>query len=248
MPNFPLRVESPYVSTGMDCHKCHNRILLKNRKFYRLDPPNHLDRRFTGTKEGIGLVRTGIVVSCFLPIAFVIGIFSGIFTFSLLGFFTPIVLCLGISLAMQLRGVWFCLQTPDCNLGRQWIVATAWLQGISLVLIVLQAILREASWLNLPIGGVIFAGQLTFLTYLVMLATFLKRPDLASNFRELRLDSIIIFVGTSAINLGLPFLRDYEIQLLILLGLQGAACLRRYLRELKLLKWHLDKITTGQSA
>lgn len=234
-----LMVNSASASAGADCPKCRNRIMLKNGKFYQLDLSNRLDSRFAVISQGIGLVRGGIIVACFLPIALVVGAFSGIFTFSLLGFFTPILLCLGISLAMQIRGVWLCLQTPDRTGGRQWIAATLWLQAISLALVALQAMLGGADWLNLPIEGAIFASQLTFLTYLVRLSGFLQRPDLVQELWDLRLSSIIVAVGTGTI--GLPFARGYDTQIFILLGLFGFAALLSYLNALKLLKSHLDK-------
>lgn len=240
-----LMVHSSTASAGVDCPKCRNRIVLKNGRFYQLDFSNPPDKLFAGISQGIGLVRTGIVVAFFLPIAVVVGVFSGIFTFSLLGFFTPILLCLGISLAMQIRGVWLCWQTPDNTERKQWIIATLWLEAIALALLSLQAVLMGADWLNLPIKGAIFASQLTFLTYLLRLSAFLQRPDLALIFRELRLKNIEIAVGTVAI--GLPFAREYEIQILIYLGLFSFVTLLQYLNTLKLLKSHLDKTLTAPS-
>lgn len=238
-------VDSSTESAGADCPKCRNRIVLKNGRFYQLDFSNPLDKRFAGISQGIGLVRTGIVVACFLPIAVVVGVFSGVFTFSLLGFFTPILLCLGISLAMQIRGVWLCWQTPDNTERKKWITATLWLEAITLALLSLQAVLRGADWLNLPIEGAIFASQLTFLTYLLRLSAFLQRPDLAQELGVLRLRSIIIAIGTGTI--GLPFARGYETQIFILLGLLAFVALLQYLNTLKLLKSHLDKTLTAPS-
>ena len=250
-----LMVDFATASAGKDCPKCQNRIMLKNGKFYQLDLSNRLDSRFAGISQGIGLVRGGIIVSCFLPIALVgslflgllpialVGsLFLGLFTFSLLGLFTPILLCLGVSLAMQTRGVWLCWQSPDRTENKQWVTATLWSGAIALALLTLQALLSQANWLNLLIEVAIFAGQMTFLTYLVRLSGFLQRPDLVQELRFLRLKSIEIAVGTGII--GLPFAMGYETQIFIIVGLTGFASLLRYLNALKLLKSHLDEAMT----
>ena len=237
-----LMVDFATASAGKDCPKCQNRIMLKNGKFYQLDLSNRLDSRFAGISQGIGLVRGGIIVSCFLPIALVGSLFLGLFTFSLLGLFTPILLCLGVSLAMQTRGVWLCWQSPDRTENKQWVTATLWSGAIALALLTLQALLSQANWLNLLIEVAIFAGQMTFLTYLVRLSGFLQRPDLVQELRFLRLKSIEIAVGTGII--GLPFAMGYETQIFIIVGLTGFASLLRYLNALKLLKSHLDEAMT----
>ncbi len=108
-----------------------------------------------------------------------------------------------------------------------------------MALVALQAVLWGADWLNLPIGGAIFAGEFAFFTYLVRLSNFLQRPDLAEQLRNLRLLSIEIAVGTGII--GLPFARGYELQIFIYTGLLGFVALLSYLNALKMLKSHLDK-------
>jgi len=41
---------------GIDCPKCKNRFLLRDGKFFQLDPPSPLDARFSGIRNGLLLV------------------------------------------------------------------------------------------------------------------------------------------------------------------------------------------------
>jgi len=232
-----LTVRYPTQPSGKNCSKCKKRFVLKDGKFYQLDSPSRLDAKFSGIRNGIGLVRKGIIIACFAPIAVVAGLILGVATMNWLFIIAPIVLLL-ISVAMQIFGVWQCLQTPDRISAKRWITATVWLQGVTIVLLVGKFLLRDAGWLDFLFDGVGFAGQFTFLTFLIKLSTSTQRGDLAVEFEELLVTTSLVFGGL----LVEPLVPDsYKLPLFVLLTFAGFVALVRYLGNLKQLETHLGK-------
>jgi hypothetical protein len=236
-----LRVRYPTQPSGKNCSKCKKRFVLKDGKFYQLDSPSRLDAKFSGIKNGIGLVHKGIAIACLVPIAVVAGLILGVATMNLLFIIAPIVLLL-ISVAMQIFGVWQCLQTPDRISPKRWITATVWLEGITLVLLVGKFLFTDAGWLDFLLVGVGFAGQFTFFTFLIKLSNFIQRSDLAVEFEELLDTTFLVFGGL----LVEPLVPDsYKTPLFILLTLAGLNTFR-YLGNLKQLETHLGRAITAR--
>jgi hypothetical protein len=248
-----LTVRYPTQPSGKNCSKCQKRFVLKDGKFYQLDSPSRLDAKFSGIKNGIGLVHKGIAIACLVPIAVVAGLILGVATMMLsiiapivlllisvamqIFIIAPIVLLL-ISVAMQIFGVWQCLQTPDRISAKRWITATVWLQGVTIVLLVGKFLLRDAGWLDFLLDGVGFAGQFTFLTFLIKLSTSTQRGDLAVEFEELLVTTSLVFGGL----LVEPLVPDsYKLPLFVNLTFAGFGALVRYLGNLKQLETHLGK-------
>ncbi len=233
-------VDFPAKAGGKDCPKCGKRFVLKNRKFYQLGSPSRLEARFSGIKNGIGLVQIGIIAACLAPIAFMAGLILGVLTLNVLWITAPILL-LVVSVAMQIRGVWLCLQTPDRISAKPWITATVWLQGITLTLLVGKLLLRDASWLDpfLAVSGLV--GQYTFLTFLIRLCNFLQRADLGSEFDGLLVRSLTIFGGLLLAPI-VPI--NHRTPMLLLLALAGSGDLLRYLGSLGRLESHIGKALT----
>ncbi|MDX2230478.1 MAG: hypothetical protein NW220_12630 [Leptolyngbyaceae cyanobacterium bins.349] len=235
------------ASGAIDCNKCKKRIVLKNSRFYQLDLPARLEAKFAPVKEGIGLVKQSILVACFLPVAIIVGLFSGILTFFtpfyMLGFFAPIVLCAVVSLSIKVRGVVLCLQTPNRVSGEQWVKKTVWLEGIAIALLALQLILR-ADWLDLPIQAVILAGQFTFLSYLMVLSSFVQRSDLAGEFDGLRWRPVLLI---GILLLMLTFTKVFQTPIVVVLAIFSFNCLRSYLHGLDLLRKHLEQAISAPS-
>lgn len=238
-----IYASSKNASGAIDCNSCKKRIVLKNRRFHQLELPAPLDAKFAPVKEGIGLVKQGISVACFLPAAVLVGLLSSILTLNLFGFFAPIVLCAVISLSIKAKGVVLCLQTPDRVSGEPWIKKTVWLEGIAIALLALQLIVRDA-WLDLPIQAVILASQFTFLSYLMVLASFVQRSDLAGEFDDLRWRPILLI---GILSLMLTFTKVFQTPIVVLLAIFSFNCLRSYLNGLELLRKHLEQAIGARS-
>jgi hypothetical protein len=237
-----LRVRYPTQPSGKNCSKCKKRFVLKDGKFYQLDSPSRLDAKFSGIKNGIGLVHKGIAIACLVPIAVVAGLFFGVATMNLLFIIAPIVLLL-ISVAMQIFGVWQCLQTPDRISPKRWITATVWLEGITLVLLVGKFLFTDAGWLDFLLVGVGFAGQFTFFTFLIKLSNFIQRSDLAVEFEELLHTTFLVFGGL----LVEPLVPDsYKTPLFIIALTLAGFNTFGYLGDLKQLETHLGRAITAR--
>jgi hypothetical protein len=241
--------------TGSECPKCKNKFLLRKGRFYQIDFTNpRLDSRFGGIRAGIGLVKAGSIIAAIITFVVCLSLLAVLTSSELAPRFAELVVVVpfllfsvAVSLALQVSGVWLCLRTPDRISAKRWILATVGLQATALALLSLQFVLRGAAWLNLPIEVTIFASQFTFLTYLNMLGDFLRRPDLVEELRSLRIISVEIFIGASAIGLGLPLVRDYEPQILISLLLLGYSALLGYVGTLHQLGSHLRKALAAQT-
>jgi len=232
-----LNVRYPTQPSSRDCSKCGKRCVLKAGKFYQLDSPRWLDAKFSAIKNGIGLVHKGITTASWGTLILVVGLILGFTTRNLLAIAVPIAL-LVVSVGMQVYGVWQCLQTPDQISAKNWITATVWLEGATILLFVGKFFFWDAAWLDFLLHGTILAGQVAFLTFLKKLCTFVQRGDVGEKFEGVLVTVIITFGGL----LVQPLIPDsYQTPLFIVLALGGAGGFFSYLSNLKQLEIHIDK-------
>lgn len=134
---------------GIDCPKCKNRFLLRDGKFFQLDPPSPLDARFSGIRNGLRLVQIASVTTSLAPAIFILGVILATLAtlaqdslrISVSALLLPAfsVILLVVSMAVQTAGMWQCLQAPEWsprNPAKTWITAAVFLQVMTLVLLI----------------------------------------------------------------------------------------------------------------
>ncbi len=214
------RISVPSQVKRHYCSNCKNRFVLKSGKFYQLEQPIPLDARFSCLYNVNLLLYAGAVIP---SVAFV---FMGIplTQFQLIATLQVIIFWAVLFLALQIWGLWlFCLQGYDRIYGRskRWIIVALCLQHITLALLINKLAVGNDWRIDFLLKIISPVGQFASLTFLINLcnSNFLQRPDLGTDFDEILINTLIIFV----VLLVQPLLpASYELLLLtffVLLGL-----------------------------
>jgi len=243
---------------GIDCPKCKNRFLLRDGKFFQLDPPSPLDARFSGIRNGLLLVQIASVTTSLAPAIFILGVIlatlatlaqdSLLISVSALLLPAFSVILLVVSMAVQTAGMWQCLQAPEWsprNPAKTWITAAVFLQVMTLVLLIGKLLTLNQSntlLLNALLGICGFLCQFTFLVFLMRFCSFTQRADLRDEFRGILTNFTILtilFLLVPLAELVLP--ASYKTPLLVLMALLAWGTFMGYFFRLRRLNSHTSQ-------